>query len=235
MLYCTQCGARVAPTHKFCAACGARIEALPAEGIGDPHTRSASPGPVSQALPDRPQPQDWRETTDYRIVLSHPDVKALIAEAAKANRQGMTAEKFLDTASPLLKATGASPEATKLIAEYVPALYAKLGMKTGKEARNGYASSYGRTLAAIFCSLASRNQPLIAIHDGADGCIVQADIPSSMTTWKGTLTLIVERRPEGTLVTSAASFGGQAADWGRSKRLLEELHQDILNYRTLQP
>jgi hypothetical protein len=56
-----------------------------------------------------------------------------------------------------------------------------------------------------------------------------------MTTWKGKMSLTVERKPEGTLVSSAVVFEGQSSDWGRAKRVLDDLHQDILNYRTLQP
>lgn len=223
-MFCTQCGAKAAPDHKFCAGCGARLE-----GAGE-----AAPVAAVAEAPAAPL-EDWRETTNYRVVLGHPDVKALIAEASKASKAGMTAEEFLKIASPLLSAAGASPAATKLIAEYAPAFYAKMGVKTGKETRNGYATPFGRTLAAILCSLASRNQGLVAVHEAADGCVVEADVPSSLTTSKGKLTLTLERRPEGTLVQSAVVFPGQSSDWGRSKRVLEELHQDILSYRTLQP
>lgn len=231
-MYCTQCGAKAAPEHRFCAGCGARLAT--AAGGAAPLALSSPNDPVPAPAPSVPL-EDWRETTNYRVVLGHPQVKELIASASKASKAGMTADEFLKLASPLLSAAGASPEATKLIAELAPGFYAKMGVKTGKETRNGYATSFGRTLAAILCSLASRNQTLVAVQEGADGCVVQAEIPSSLTTWKGNLTLTLERRPEGTLVSSAVVFPGQTSDWGRAKRVLEELHQDILNYRTLQP
>jgi hypothetical protein len=47
--------------------------------------------------------------------------------------------------------------------------------------------------------------------------------------------MTLERKAEGTLVSSAVVFEGQSSDWGRSKRVLDDLHQDILNYRSLQP
>jgi hypothetical protein len=231
-MYCTQCGAKAAPDHKFCAGCGARLE-----GAG------TGAAPMAFAAPDAPAPvpapsgplEDWRETTNYRVVLSHPDVKGLIADASKTSKAGMSADEFLKLAAPVLGLAGAETAATKLIAEYAPGFYAKMGVKVGKETRNGYATSFGRTLAAILCSLASRSQTLVAIHEASDGCVVEADVPSSLTTSKGKLTLTLERRPEGTLVQSAVVFPGQSGDWGRSKRVLDELHQDILNYRTLQP
>jgi len=110
-----------------------------------------------------------------------------------------------------------------------------MGVKTGKDAKNGYATSYERVLAAILCSLSSRNQTLVAVHEGTDGCVVQAEIPSSMTTWKGKLLMTLERKAEGTLVSSSVVFEGQSSDWGLSKRALDDLHQDILNYRSLKP
>lgn len=223
-MFCTQCGAQAAPEHKFCASCGARLPA------GDaPAAMQATAQTVSVPL------EDWRETVNYRVVISHPDVKALISEASKASKAGMSADEFLKLAAPVLGLGGAEAAATKLIAEYAPAFYAKMGVKVGKETRNGYATPFGRTLAAILCSLASRNQTLAAVHEAADGCVVEADVPSSLTTSKGKLTLTLERKPEGTLVSSAVVFPGQSGDWGRSKRVLEELHQDILNYRSLQP
>lgn len=225
-MFCTQCGAQAAPGHKFCAGCGTRLDGAAAD------TALSAPPPV---IPPNPLAEDWRETTNYRVVLGHPEVKALISDASKASKAGMTAEEFLKMASPLLSAAGASPAATRLIADFAPSFYAKMGVKTGKDAKNGYATSYGRVIAAILCSLASRNQTLVAVHDGTDGCILQADIPSSLTTGKGKLSVTVERKPEGTLATSAAVFEGQASDWGRAKRVLDELHQDILDYRTLQP
>ena len=47
--------------------------------------------------------------------------------------------------------------------------------------------------------------------------------------------MTLERKAEGTLVSSAVVFEGQSSDWGRSKRVLDDLHQYILNYRTLKP
>lgn len=231
-MYCTQCGAKAAPDHKFCAGCGARLDgaAVSAAPMAFAAPESSVPAPAP-AVPL----EDWRETTNYRVVLSHPEVKDLIASASKASKAGMSADEFLKLAAPVLGLAGAETAATKLIAEYAPGFYAKMGVKVGKETRNGYATGFGRTLAAILCSLASRSQTVVAIHEAADGCVVEADVPSSLTTSKGKLTVTLERKPEGTLVSSAVVFPGQSSDWGRSKRVLEELHQDVLNYRTLQP
>lgn len=233
-MFCTQCGKPAAPEHNFCAGCGARLvrggaaEAAPVTAV------SAAPASIDPSPPAAPL-EDWRATTNYRVVLAHPEVKALIADASKASKAGMSADEFMKLAQPVLDAAGSGGVPMKLIAEIAAPMYAKMGVKTGKDAKNGYATPYGRVLAAILCSLASRNQTLIAIEEGTDGCVVQAEIPSSMTTWKGKMSLTVERKPEGTLVSSAVVFEGQSSDWGRAKRVLDDLHQDILNYRTLQP
>jgi len=224
-MFCTQCGNAAAPEHVFCAVCGTRL------------MRDAQAAAVSEAAaaPETASLEDWRETTNYRAVLGHPEVKALIADAAKVSKAGMSGEEFLKLAQPILDASGSGGVPMKLIAEIATPLYAKMGVKTGKDAMNGYATSYGRVLAAILCALSSRNQTLVAVHEGTDGCVVQAEIPSSLTTWKGKLSMTLQRRPEGTLVSSAVVFEGQSSDWGRSRRVLDDLHQDILNYRSLQP
>jgi zinc-ribbon domain len=242
-MYCTKCGRQAGPDDHFCAKCGTRIvrESEASAGLGvaawfAPASVAAAAVPAQPVFEPPPGPlEDWRETMSYRVVLSHPEVKGLIDQASQASKAGMTGEEFLKLAQPLLKASGAGDVPMQLIIEIAQPMYAKLGIKTGKEARQGYKTSYGRVLAAMLCSMASRKQTLVAIHEGTDGCIVEAEIPSSLTTWKGRLNATLERKAEGTMVTSAAVFEGQAADWGRAKRLLDELHQDILNYRSLQP
>lgn len=235
-MFCTQCGHQAAPEHAFCAKCGNRLAradepaaplafAAPSPGLTAPPADPVSTGPL----------EDWRETTNYRVVLNHPEVKALLADAAKANRAGMTADEFMKLAQPILNAAGSGGVPMKLISDIATPIYAKMGVKVGKESRNGYATPFGRVLAAMLCSFASRSQTLVGVQEGTDGCVVQAEVPSSMTTGKGKLTLTVERKAEGTLVTSAVVFEGQSSDWGRSARVLEELHTDILNYRSLQP
>lgn len=228
-MFCTQCGKEARPEHMFCAGCGAALARETAAPMG---LTGAAPAPP--AAPGPPL-EDWRETTNYRTVLAHPDVKALVAEASKANRAGMSADEFMKLAQPILNAAGSGGVPMKLISDIATPIYAKMGVKIGKDAKNGYSTPFGRVLAAILCSMASRSQTLVSVQEGADGCVVQAEVPSSITTGKGKLTLTLERKAEGTLVTSAVVFEGQSSDWGRSKRVLDELHQDILNYRTLQP
>ncbi len=232
-MFCTQCGKAAAPEHVFCAGCGTRLVRETAAPMGLMAAASefaAAPEPAPNWTGE-----DWRETTNYRAVLGHPEVKALIAEAAKANKAGMSADEFMKLAQPVLNASGSGGVPLKLITEIVTPIYAKMGVKIGKDTKNGYATAFGRVLAAILCSLASRSQTLVAIQEGTDGCVVQAEIPSSLTTGKGKLSLTLERKAEGTLVASAVVFEGQSSDWGRSKRVLDDLHQDILNYRSLQP
>ncbi|WP_291204145.1 hypothetical protein [Hyphomonas sp.] len=232
-MFCTQCGKAAASEHVFCAGCGTKL--LRETGAAPVGPIAAVSEPATAPVTEATSWEDWRETTNYRVVLGHPEVKALIADAAKVSKAGMTGDEFLKLAQPILDASGSGGVPMKLIAEIATPLYAKMGVKTGKDAKNGYATTYGRTLGAILCSLASRNQTLVAVHEGTDGCVVQAEIPSSMTTWKGKLSLTLERKAEGTLVSSAVVFEGQSSDWGRSKRILDDLHQDILNYRSLQP
>ena len=88
--------------------------------------------------------EDCRETTNYRVVLGHPEVKALGADAAEASKAGMSADEFMKLAQPILDASGSGGLPIKLIAEVAAPLCAKMGVKTGKYAKNGYATSYGR-------------------------------------------------------------------------------------------
>ncbi len=247
-MFCTQCGRAYGASDRFCGGCGTPRPSAPTALAGPLSPDVASIGAASfvpnvqnfdTAQGVAPNPQagalpDWRTSRDARVILNHPDVRKLVEEAAKLNKSSMTAEDFFKVAEPFMKAAGADAVPLKLIADVAQSMYAKIGVKTEHQAQQGYASSFGRTLAAIACSLASRHQQLVAIAEGADGCGLQIDLPSTLTVMKAHMTLVLEERTEGTLVTGAVIIPGQASDWGHAKKTLADLHQDILNFRSLQ-
>jgi hypothetical protein len=196
------------------------------------------PGDEPLVTADRPQAlgplPDWRTSNDYVDIIGHPEVQNLVRDAKGANPGGITAEEFIDAAKPFMKAAGAEAVPLKLVMDIAQPMYAKMGVKTGSETKQGYKSSFGRTLAAVLCSLASRNQRLVGIDQGTDGCVLRAELPSTLTVYKSNMTLTLTRVPEGTLISGAVAVPGQMSDWGHSKRVLADLHQDILNFRSLQ-
>jgi len=54
---------------------------------------------------------------------------------------------------------------------------------------------------------------------------------SSILSWEGNMIVTLERQSEGTLLKATITVPGQAFDWGRSKRVLQDLIDDVKRYR----
>ena len=216
-MFCTECGRKFADTDKFCAECGtARPDAPPAPDI-DP------------AL-------DWRNSHSVRDIMHHPDVRARIEKVTGANPQGMSAERFYEIARPLMIVTGAGPAPPlKLIKDISLPLTAKLGMKTSRELSQGFRNTFGETLAAVLCSLASRSQPVEDITEATNGCVITSKMASSIWSWEGDMIVTLETHPEGTLLTGVITVPGQLSDMGKSRRVLQALVDDVAKYRDPPP
>ncbi|MCA8901679.1 MAG: hypothetical protein KDA53_10550 [Hyphomonas sp.] len=209
-MHCTQCGRKFADTDKFCPQCGtARYAGVDAS-------------------------VDWRASLDAREIMAHPEVRARIEKVTGANPQGMTAEKFYEIARPVMFVTGAGPlPPMKLLKDVALPLYAKFGVKTQSELTQGYKNTFGETLAAVLCSLASRSQPVEDLADATNGCVITSKMASSIWSWEGKMIVTLESRPEGTLLKGVITVPGQTSDWGKTKRALQALVDDVFKYREL--
>lgn len=213
-MFCTRCGHDVDEHDRFCGRCG--------------HALAESPRAAARAA------GGWQESVDYRFILHHPEVQELISAAAGRQAGGMTAEQFLSAAQPLLGAAGVAVP-LDVVAGLAQPLYAKLGVRTGKESSAHFQSPPGRVIAAVLCSLAGRGQALESMEQASDGCVLTAKLPSSVWAFGGTLIVTIEADEAGTQVAAATSIPGQIYDWGHSKRVLSALLQDVPAYLSLQP
>lgn len=205
-MFCTNCGQDIAEDNNFCASCG-----TPVDGS------AASPGASA----------DWRHAVEYRVVANHPEVTALVGNAAGMSSGGVTAEEFLDVAQKLIPAI---PIPLNTLVKIVQPFGNSLGIKTGKELFAHYDHPLGRVVAATLCSLALRGQALQNGEQAADGCVVTAGLPSSVWAWSGTLLVAIQQEGDGTKVTASTAIGGQMYDWGHSKRVLQKLFDDIPDF-----
>ena len=220
-MFCSNCGRKLSEAHRYCGACGTKVEFEPTP-MGSSRVASDS------------GPGDWINSIDYKTVLTHPDVQKLIARATGTNPGGMSAEEFLSSASVLYKIAGVKGVPLKLIADVGPGLYSKMGIKTGKDQEQDFAIPPGRAIAAVLCALASRNQTLTEGVQAADGCALKAKLPSSVWSFTGEITVTIERRGEGCLVLGNVTVPGQMLDWGKSAQTLRELFGDIPRFVSLQ-
>lgn len=209
-MHCANCGRKFAETDKFCPECG-----------------TARYSEADAAI-------DWRASQNAREIMAHPEVRARIEKVTGANPQGMTAEAFYEYARPVMMLTGAgSLPPMKLLRDVALPLYAKFGVKTQSEISQGFKNTFGETLAAVLCSLASRSQPVEDLADATDGCVLTSKMASSIFSWEGKMIITLESRPEGTMLKASITVPGQTSDWGKTKRALQALVDDVFKYRAL--
>jgi hypothetical protein len=201
-MYCSNCGQKAA--GNFCSGCGARL--TPGSGAPIP-------------------PQDWKEEIRYQVLLQFPEVRDLIARHAAQGRKGMSGEQFLELCDKALDPVlGFS--VTK-VASIVAPVYARLGVRTGKKRTEVLPTPGGKALVAAVCSLARFGRPLKQVHQGEDGCVLEAGLPPDVWAWEGELVISIHRARTGTQVEAATQIPGQLFDWGKSKRCLNQLFEDL--------
>jgi len=149
----------------------------------------------------------------------------LIARHASESQKRLSASDFLELCdkafTPLMGVSLAK------IGAIVQPIYASVGIKTGKTLKESFAAPAGKVLVAAICSLARRGQPLSEVEQGQDGCLLKAGLPSDMWSVAGDFLVTVERQGQGASVEAATVIKGQLYDWGKSKRMLTALFDDI--------
>jgi hypothetical protein len=102
-----------------------------------------------------------------------------------------------------------------------------MGINTGKSRRQVLARPAGTTVVAALCSLARHGRALQQVHQGEDGCVLEATLPSDLWSFGSDLVISIKRVPGGTEVEAATNILGQLFDWGKSKRCLNQLFEDL--------
>ena len=215
ILFCSECGKPA--RGKFCSDCGAPL---------------ATPAAVVERLPGELVPveivsaelvPDWDREVQYETILKFPGVRDTIERHARQSPKRMTGEQFLALADKLVP-LGVSYEG---LAAVVQPISARLGLKTGKQRAEQVPAPVGRVLVRALCSLARHGQTLRSVTQAADGCLLEAALPSDLLTLEGDLLVSVRRCGSHAEVTGATRIAGQLFDWGKSNRCLDQLFADL--------
>lgn len=201
VVFCSNCGAEV--SGNFCSKCGSAVRG------------AAASSPEI--------PQDWSGEINYEKLIGIPEVRSLVSSHAAMAEKHLSAEEFLALADKVIP-LGVPLE--KIVAVAQP-IYAHLGLKTGDDHSETLSIPPGSVIVSTLCSLARHGQALQRVQQFIDGCLLEATLPSDMWSFEGTLSVSIHRTPIGTRIDGATKIKGQIYDWGKSKRCLEALFDDI--------
>lgn len=107
------------------------------------------------------------------------------------------------------------------------------GMGSGRKRTENVPWPVGRTIVAVLCSLANRNQELADVAQGSDGCTLAAKVSFSAFSVPAILTVSIRRDESGCLVEAGTQMPSGVIDWGKSKRILEGLYTDVPRFVSL--
>jgi hypothetical protein len=116
------------------------------------------------------------------------------------------------------------------VASILAPIFSHLGIQTGNSRMEVMSAQIGKTLVGILCWLARSGLTLQKVHQGEDGCVLQAVIPSDLWSWEGILVLAVQRDRAGTRVEAATEISGQLYDWGKSRQYLNQLFDELASF-----
>jgi hypothetical protein len=238
-MFCSNCGARA--SGNFCSSCGSRLTVptaeiaaspappklapeleglVPARAAAPPVLRASAPTPESSGLAGH----GWWQEHRYEELLQYSDVRQAIVEHARQAPKGLSAEEFLKHCDAIFKPMGPIPM-TSVAAIIVP-MYASWGIEMKRTRSQTFAHPVGKTIVAVLCSLARTGRKLKEVHQGEDGCIVEALLPSDMWSWEGEILVTIQRASHGSHVSAATRVPGSLFDWGKSSKCLDDLMKD---------
>lgn len=202
-MYCVNCGLKL--SGRFCAGCGTPV---------------ASVAEAQDIIPIG----DWQHEVRYAALLCFPEVRQRLANVPECAKT-ISGEEWMELYDKAFKPiTGVS---VQTIAKIAAPIYAKMGVKTGKKKTSVFAEPPGQVIVDVLCALARNGLPLVKVHQGQSGCVIEAKLPSDLWALEGQVVVTIEGIGEGTKVEAATNIPGQLFDWGKSNRCLEKLFDDV--------
>lgn len=216
-MFCSQCG--VNASGKFCYQCGSPLQApnlaLHAEVAETPANREV----------------DWDSEVCYETIIRVDAVRLAISKNASAAPKGLSGEAILELYDKFVT----SPIPLESLASIVQPLYDSWGIHTGKERIAVIEVPIGRAIARSLCSLAKHGQTLQSAEQSESACFLSAELPSSVCSLKGKLTVSVMKRGQFSQIEASTNIPGQMYDWGKSQRCLDSLFSDLKSDMGLPP
>ena len=229
-MYCIHCGAEGAAT--FCATCGQRqitvskpdLDAMAENVIVAEEVLEASEVvSLTDSSSALPVSESWTDSIQYQTILSHPVSREYLAAAGQRATKQVTGEDLLavfDAVSPIGISLG------KLSHAILP-IYDKLGIKTGCESQAIFDAAPGRVMLAVLCTLATKSLAVTEVGQDTDKCSLLTEIPWGFITNRGSLNVLISAHDRYVEVSLTTTISGQWYDFGRSKRLSDQIFEAI--------
>lgn len=205
-MYCSNCGTKA--SGNFCSQCGARI-------------RTEQANLVLQSI--ETEPYEWETDSDFENIVQVKAVRHAIAQNASKAVKGISAEAIFALYDKILS----SPIPMERLAAVIQPLYDSWGVRTGKERVELLLAPIGWVIAQTLCSFAKNAQAFQSAISIEYGCLLIAELPSSICSMKGTLQVKLILQGNRTRVEASTIIPGQAFDWGKSTRCLEHYITDL--------
>lgn len=201
-MYCSNCGNKA--HGNFCSQCGTAL-----------HASSTDSEAVGDSLA-------WQSELNFENVVRVPAVRNAIAQNASRSVKGVSAEAIFAIYDKIV----ALPVPLERIAALIQPLYESWGIRTRRDRVELIHAPFGRVLAQTLCSFAKNSQTFQSAYQIENGCVVFAELPSSLCALKGKFEVKLILQGDRTRVEASTIFPGQVYDWGKSTRCLEQFFQD---------
>jgi hypothetical protein len=118
---------------------------------------------------------------------------------------------------------------TRLGAAAGKKLFKELGIQSRTESAADVSGPYAYVLLALVCGIVQQAMTVTEIDERTEAadCVVVATVPSSALSFTGEFSAHVTQRNPGYHIEASVTFPGQKFAWGRGKRILKTLFQDI--------
>jgi hypothetical protein len=177
-----------------------------------------------------PSADQWRHEHRIDVLLNNPAVRFRIDQAAQSSSRPMSGEQFVKN---IFTAIGAIPGLHLIaLASYASGLAGRemwkaLGVRVERAESMRYAQPIGQVIAALLCALARNGYPIRRAVQAGDGCFLEAVLPSNWQTWKGSIACTVRAGSGVTEVQIGTEVPGQRVDWGRGKKVISTLLNEV--------
>jgi len=168
-------------------------------------------------------PVDWEHNPQYENVIRVEAVLETIKRLAADSHKGVSGEAILALYDKVVK----SPVALEDLVAIAQPLYESWGIHTGKQRTEMIDSPIGRSIAHTLCSFAKHAQTFQRAEQCDSGCTLIAELPSSICSMKGKLSVTLLQAETHTHVAASTDIPGQMYDWGKSQRCLDQLFIDL--------